>query len=117
MATAESFSFSRNEGKTPGVEIIYLTGPLTLRNLFAFQDDLRGSPPCANTIFDLSAVPYLDSCGMGALINHYVHCQKCGCKLIVAGVNRRVLELFRMTKVDTIIPMAASVAEAESQLA
>jgi anti-anti-sigma factor len=117
MAADESFSFSRNEGKTPGVEIIHLTGPLTLRNLFAFQGDLRGNAPCAATILDLTAVPYIDSCGMGLVINHYVHCQKCGCKLIVAGVNNRVRELFRLTKVDTIIPMAASVEEAESLIA
>lgn len=115
MATEESFSVSRKEGKTPGVEIVHLSGPLILRNIFAFQDDLRGSAPCAATILDFAAVPYIDSGGMGAVINHYVHCLKCGCKLIVAGVNGRVLELFRLTRVDTIIPMAASVEEAESQ--
>jgi anti-sigma B factor antagonist len=117
MASDEPLSLHRREGAKPGNEIFELSGPLTLRNLFALQDEFRNRPPCTNTIVDFTAVPYIDSAGMGAIINHYVHCQRCGCKLIVAGVNGRALELFKLTKVDTLIPMAANVAEAESQLA
>ena len=51
---------------------------------------------------------------MGAIINYYVSCQRHGRKLIVAGVNPRVMELFRMTKVDALLTLASSVAEAES---
>jgi hypothetical protein len=54
-----------------------------------------------------------DSAGMGAIINHYVHCQNKGVQLIVAGVNSRVMELFKMTKVDTVIALAGTVEEAE----
>ncbi|MGA3373232.1 MAG: STAS domain-containing protein [Terracidiphilus sp.] len=50
---------------------------------------------------------------MGAIINHYVHCQNKGVQLIVAGVNSRVMELFKMTKVDTVIALAGTVEEAE----
>jgi anti-sigma B factor antagonist len=103
------------EGKSPGTRIFRLTGPLTLRNLFDFQGRLRSaetSPPI--TILDLAGVPYMDSAGMGAVINHYVHCQNRGHRLIVSGVSPRVHELFKMTKVDTIIPQAATVDEAES---
>lgn len=113
MATDELISIERNPGKAVGVEIIRLSGPLTLRNLFDLQNELRSTPPAAVTILDMTAVPYLDSSGMGAVINHYVRCQKCGTKLIVAGVNSRALELFMLTKVHTVIPMAVSVEEAE----
>jgi anti-sigma B factor antagonist len=117
MPKDEPLSVQRREGAKPGNEIFELTGPLTLSNLFALQDELRNRPPCAGTIIDLSGVPYIDSAGMGAIINHYVHCQRCGCKVIVAGVNGRVKELFTLTKVDTVIPMTATVEEAESGLA
>jgi hypothetical protein len=33
--------------------------------------------------------------------------------MVVAGVNGRVLELFKMTKVDALLIMAPTVAEAE----
>ncbi|MGA7884127.1 MAG: STAS domain-containing protein [Acidobacteriaceae bacterium] len=100
-------------GQAPGSRILRLTGPLVLNNLFSFQDALRADPPPC-LILDLTGVPYMDSSGMGAIINYYVSCQRHGRKLIVAGVNPRVMELFRMTKVDALLTLASSVAEAES---
>jgi anti-anti-sigma factor len=75
----------------------------------------QGLPPLV-AILDLSEVPYMDSAGMGAVINYFVHCEKNGITMIVAGVSSRVMELFRLTKVDTVISLAGSVEEAESRL-
>jgi anti-sigma B factor antagonist len=75
---------------------------------------LRATPSPAVTILDFTGVPYLDSAGMGAVINQYVHCQRNHVKLFAAGVNNRALELFRLTKVDTLIPIFPHVEEAES---
>jgi anti-sigma B factor antagonist len=100
-------------GKTPDSRILKLDGPLTLSNLFGFQAELRKQTSL--TILDLSAVPYMDSAGMGAIINYYVACQKHGHRLIVAGANYRVLELFKLTKVDQLITLADSVEAAEAQ--
>jgi len=57
----------------------------------------------------------MDSAGMGAVINHYVHCQNRGARLVVSGVSSRVMELFKLTKVDTVIPLAETVEEAEGR--
>jgi hypothetical protein len=35
--------------------------------------------------------------------------------MIVAGVNSRVMELFKIMKVDTVIPLAATLEEAEGR--
>ena len=115
MAIDDPLVIERIEGKAPGTLIFRLIGPVTLRNLFGFQEHLRGSSLPSLTILDLSGVPYMDSAGMGAIINHYVHCQNKGVRLIVAGVNSRVMELFKMTKVDTVIALAATVEEAEGK--
>jgi anti-sigma B factor antagonist len=56
----------------------------------------------------------MDSAGMGAIINYYVSAQRRGHKLIAAGLNFRVIELFKLTHVDSLIPMAATAEEAES---
>jgi len=103
------------EGDNTGIRILRLDGPVTLRNLFDMQAKFRSIAPPPLTILDLSGVPYMDSAGMGAIINHYTHCINKGGKLIVAGVNPRVLELFKMTRVDTVIPITASVEEAEAR--
>src|ERR1700679_883629 len=110
--SAEPLTLESVAGQAPGCRILRLTGPLTLNNLFEFQSTLRADPPPA-LILDLTAVPYMDSAGMGAIINYFVACQRNGRKMVVAGVNGRVLELFKMTKVDTLLIMAPTVAEAE----
>ena len=94
-------------GKTADSRILKLEGPVTLSNLFDFQAELRKD--AATTILDLSDVPYMDSAGMGAIINYYVACQKGGRTLLVAGANYRVMELFKLTKVDQLITLIESV--------
>jgi anti-sigma B factor antagonist len=110
--SAEPLTLESVAGQAPGCRILRLTGPLTLNNLFEFQNTLRADPPPA-LILDLTAVPYMDSAGMGAIINYFVSSQRHGRKLVVAGVNGRVLELFRMTKVEGLLTMKETVAEAE----
>jgi anti-anti-sigma regulatory factor len=46
------------------------------------------------------------------VIRHYVRCQDKGVRFIATGVSPRVLELFKLTNVDAVIPMAATVEEA-----
>ena len=113
---AEPLTLESVPGHAAGSRILRLTGPLTLNTLFEFQNSLRADPPQA-LILDLTAVPYMDSAGMGAIINYYVSCQRAGRKLVVAGVNGRVLELFRMTRVDGLLTMRPTLAEAEQSLA
>lgn len=110
--SAEPLELETVSGQAPGSRILRLHGPLTIHNLFEFQTTLRTDPPAA-LILDLSNVPYMDSAGMGSIINYYVSCQRNGRKLVVAGVNGRVLELFRMTKVDGLLTMVPTVADAE----
>jgi len=68
----------------------------------------------AVTILDLTDVPYMDSTGLGAIVSLYVRCRGRGIRLIAAGAGPRVLELFQMTKVDAVIPMIATVEEADT---
>jgi anti-sigma B factor antagonist len=113
---AEPLTLESVAGQAPGSRILRLTGPLVINNLFEFQSTLRNDPP-DKLILDLSAVPYMDSAGMGAIINYFVSSQRHGRKLVVAGVNGRVLELFRMTKVEDLLTMKPTIAEAEQALA
>src|ERR1700691_6279934 len=110
--SAETLTLESVPGQAAGSRILRLTGPLTLSGLFDFQGALRNDPPPA-LILDLTGVPYMDSAGMGAIINYFVSSQRHGRKLVVAGVNGRVLELFRMTKVEGLLTMKETVAEAE----
>ena len=107
-------TIDRREGKRAGTKVFCLSGPLTLRNLFEFQSELRNAPPPPLTVIDLTGVPYMDSAGMGLVMNQYVRCQTRGAKLVVSGANSRVMDLFRVTKVDSVLPIAKTIEEAEA---
>jgi anti-sigma B factor antagonist len=94
-----------------GARILQLEGPLVIGNFFEFQQKLRNEE-AQLTVIDLSGVPYMDSTGMGELINFYVHCQRQGNGLIVVAPNYRVIELFRLTRLDTLLTIVPSLAEA-----
>lgn len=101
-------------GTEAGTRIVRAEGPLTLQNVFGFQDTMRADGAAPTTILDLSGVPYIDSAGMGAVINFYTHAQNRGGRLIVSGVNPRVFELFRITRMDRVLTIVGTVEEAES---
>ncbi len=116
MALDDPLAIERKPGKDPGTTILQLTGPVTLRNLFDLQSILRSGELPRVSILDLAGVPYMDSAGMGAIVNHYVHCQNKGVKMVVAGVSSRVMELFKLTRVDAVMNLAPSVEAAEAAL-
>ena len=117
-------SFEREDGEAPGTVVFRFSGPFTARTVFECQSpdavskmfDLQlmlpsGEPPAVN-IFDLTDVPYMDSSGLGMVVRHYVRCQDKGVRFVAAGVNPRVLELFKLTNVDAVIPITTTVEEA-----
>jgi anti-anti-sigma factor len=113
MAIDGPLKIDRRKGKAPGTLILSLTGPLTLINIFELQAQMRTAEPTPRTILDLTGVPYMDSAGMGVVVNYHVHCLNKGGRFIAAGVSPRILELFKITRVDLVIRMAATADEAE----
>jgi anti-sigma B factor antagonist len=99
-------------GKHAGTRILQFEGPLTLSNLFLFQGELR-KETAPLVVLDLTGVPYMDSAGMGALINYHISCQKNSRKLVLAGVNERVLTLLQLTNTDKLLHMVPTAADAE----
>ena len=87
--------------------------PTAFHHIFDCELTPGDAAPITN-IFDLTAVPYMDSSGIGMLVSHYVRCRGKGVRLIAAGANPRIAQLFRLTKVDSFIPMVATLEEAEA---
>ena len=120
-----AFSIERIEGDKPGTLIFRLTGPFTARdrygsltplalsNMLDFQSAPDEKPPAVN-VLDLTGVPYMDSTGLGMVVTHFARCQAKGIRMVAIGVSPRVLELFRMTKVDGAIPMAAGLEDLDA---
>jgi anti-sigma B factor antagonist len=86
--------------------------PVALHNILSFESTPSEKPPLLN-ILDLTDVPYMDSTGLGRIVSHYTHCCGKGIRMVVAGASPRVLELFKLTKVHSILPLAATLEEAD----
>ena len=105
-------TYATSPGRKPGTTILVLRGPLTLQNLFGFQNEFRALTP-PTLIVDLSGVDYIDSAGLGLLMNGYVSAQNHGRRYMVCGVSPRVGALLEVTRVDTLLSPYPSVEAAE----
>lgn len=106
-------TYSRRPGSREGIEILSLAGPFTLGNMFQFQRDLQEIHP-PFLIFDITQVPYMDSAGLGLLVNFYVSAQKNGRRMAVAGASPRIKTMFEMTRVDSLLRLFPSTEQAEA---
>ena len=104
-------TYSSSESGQDGIVVMKLVGPLVLRNIFSFQTELATNKPPV-MIFDLSEVPYMDSAGIGVLINYYVAAEKNGRRMALVGANERVQALLVLTKVQALLRNFATVEEA-----
>jgi anti-anti-sigma factor len=109
----KELSYTTSDGTKEGTVILTLEGPFTLGNMFQLQGELRSLKP-ACLIMDMVAVPYMDSAGLGVIMNYFVSAQGAGRKLILSGVNERVKALIEMTRVDTILKIADSIEAAQA---
>lgn len=63
-------------------------------------------------IFDMSAVDYVDSTGMGSIAYCFAKAMRAEGGFRIAGASHRVKDLFRITRMDTILPSYPTVAAA-----
>lgn len=99
----------------PGVRVVRLAGPLTLKTLFEFQQKARDESDHA-IILDLSGVPYADSAGLGAMLGVLASCQRQAKGFAVAAPGERVQTLFRLTRIDGLVRTHSTVDEAVQEL-
>ena len=81
--------------------VLRLRGPLTTENLSPFQNAVRRDDS-AVLFLDFTDVPYMDSAGLGSLVSAYISRNKLGRRVILTGVNPRVLKLFEITKMEQL---------------
>jgi len=102
-------------GGRDGQRVLRITGALALDTVPEFLKLVRAeSAPVM--ILDFSAVSYIDSAGVGALVQSFAAFKKSNRRLALSGVNERVRAVLEITRVQSLFPSFPTVAEAEQNL-
>jgi anti-anti-sigma factor len=112
-------TFSSRAGAHPRTLIVQVDGPFTLPNIFNFQAKvafLKAHEVIVALIVDVTGVPYMDSAGLGCIINLYVSAEKNDQKFFLAGANDRVTALLETAKVHRLIRSYPTVDDVEATL-
>ena len=86
--------------------VVTFTGPLTLGTSLKTADMQLENAIEAGTcwlVLEMSGVPYIDSAGLGLLVHASGLAREHGGDLRLSGVSDRVLQLLRMTHVESLL--------------
>ena len=111
MSTTDQLILTPEDGSTPDRHIYALHGPLTLANLLAVQEALHSAARVL--VLNFADVPYVDSAGVGALVQTFVRRKKQGQRLVLAAPNETVTKLFKLTGVDQLLEVVASLKDVD----
>ena len=91
-------------------------GDLDSYTVGPFREALSQVEPDANLLVDLSAVPFLDSTGLGALIGCVHRIREGGGRMVVCAAKANVARLLQMTGFDRLVVMTRTFEEAADAL-
>jgi anti-anti-sigma factor len=96
--------------------VVRLNGKLSLETVHNFIQTLRPDP-AARLILDLSGVSFLDSAGVGALVQIFVHRRNQGQSFALTGLTKQSTAVLQVAGLSKLLPVHASVEEALAQRA
>lgn len=95
--------------------VVVLDGKLTLETVHDFLKSMRAETARA-LILDMSRVKFVDSAGVGALVQLLVHRRRLNQKFALAGLTQQGKAVIEVCGLLKLIPCYASVAEAREQV-
>ncbi len=91
--------------------VMRLNGKLSLETVHNFIQTLRPEP-ATHLILDLGGVSFLDSAGVGALVQLFVHRRSHGKTFALAGLTRQSGAVIQVAGLSRLLPIHVSVEEA-----
>ena len=102
----------------PDITVVAPAGRLTLgRETLAFENmvaDLIGKG-AQKVILDMTQLAYVDSAGLGVLLQTASKLKQAGGGLRLANVGTRVMQVIKMTHTDSVLPSDADVKTSATQ--
>lgn len=97
------------DSSRPGLKTVALVGSLSLETVAGFNQSLREEPEQV-LILNLEKLEWLDSAGVGSLVQLMVRREKTGKKLAITTLsvrNNAVLQVAQVLKIFAVFPTAA----------
>ena len=91
--------------------VMRLDGKLSLETVHNFIQTLRPEP-VAHLVLDMSGVSYLDSAGVGALVQIFVHRRSKGQKFSLTGLTKQGSAVMQVAGLTKLLPIFGTVADA-----
>ncbi len=86
-----------------------------MTSLYDFQNAVRAEK-APTVILDLSQVPYIDSTGLGSVVNAHISCINSGRHLAIVGISERVRTLFKLARLERVLAIYSTLEDAEKNL-
>jgi anti-anti-sigma factor len=99
----------------PDIVVLEITGRIIGRECAQLEraaDNLFREKQEKKIIFDLSGVTHLDSTGVGIIVMSAGHLKQAGGELRLAGANKHIEHLLKVTSVDKLVSWKPTVTEA-----
>jgi anti-anti-sigma factor len=111
-----SLEFDKQSESTETQLILRLNGKLSLETVNSFVTKLRPEPS-PTLVLDMSGVTFLDSAGVGALVQLFVHRKSAGRKFALAALTPQGIAVMQVSGLIKLLPIYQSVADALSAAA
>jgi len=106
-----NLEFDKQAISTETQLVLRLNGKLSLETVHSFVSQLRPEPT-AVLVLDMSGVTFLDSAGVGALVQLFVHRKSAGQKFALAGLTPQGVAVMQVSGLVKLLPIYPSAAEA-----
>jgi anti-anti-sigma factor len=113
---AAQLDLEKQPGSSDSQVVIRLNGKLSLETVHNFIQSVRPEP-VAHLVLDMSGVSFLDSAGVGALVQIFVHRRNVGKAFALAGLTKQGSAVIQVAGLNKLLPIHASVADALAQRA
>jgi len=109
--TPATLEFEKQPASTEAQLILRLNGKLSLETVHSFISQLRPEPTPA-LVLDMSGVSFLDSAGVGALVQLFVHRKSSGKRFALAGLTPQGVAVMQVSGLVKLLPIYSTAAEA-----
>jgi anti-anti-sigma factor len=108
---AAHLDLEKQPGSNGQEMVMRLDGRLSLETVHNFIQTLRPDP-AAHLILDLGGVSFLDSAGVGALVQLFVHRRSQGKTFALTGLTKQSGAVIQVAGLAKLLPIHASLEEA-----